>query len=304
VARLTRREALPALASLVSLALLDACQVPAAPAPAPTAANALIKPKAAGGDDVTPVLASSELALGRNRFGMGLIDAQNQPITAGQVHLEFFRIAGQTAEKRSEADAIFRAVEVQNRGIWVAPASFDVVGPWGAQVSLTAPGGPPRLARLTFQVKQRFSAPGYGDPAPRSPSLTLHDVGGDVSHLCTNQPPCGLHELSIAEALRPAEKPLVAVFATPAFCTSALCAPELGTLLRLREGGYADRANFVHVEIYQYPFEQQQPASTVAEWGLQSEPWVFMVDRSGLVRERFEGAAPVEELEPALKALV
>ncbi len=304
LACLTRRQALSAFAGLLSLALLDACQSPAAPAVTPTAANPLIKPRATNGADLTPVLASSELALGRNRVALGLIDAKNQPIITGQVHVEFFKLNGQTAEKRSEGDASFRAVELQNKGIWVTPTTFDVVGPWGAQVSLTPSDGAPKVARLNFEVRERFSAPGYGDPAPRSASPTLRDVGGDASHVCTNQPPCGLHESSIAEALQPAQKPLLVVFATPAFCTSALCAPELGAILKLRDSGYADKANFIHVEIYQYPFEQQKPSKTVDEWHLPSEPWVFLVDRNGMVSDRFEGSAPIEEVEPSLRALV
>ena len=300
---LTRRRALPVLGGLVSVALLEACQAPATPAPTPTAPNPLIKPKATNGVPLTPVLASSELALGRNRFAMGLIDAANQPITDGQVHVEFFKINGQTAEKRSEADAVFRTLELKNKGLWVVPINFDTVGPWGAQATLTPPGASPLAARLNFQVRDRFSAPGYGDPAPRSASLTLRDVGGDASHVCTNQPPCSLHDLSIAEAVQSAQKPLLVVFATPAFCTSALCGPELGTVLKLHDT-YAGRANFIHVEIYQYPFEQQKIAPTVDEWHLPSEPWVFIVDRDGNVSDRFEGSAPLEEIEPALSAVV
>jgi len=291
---------------VTAVALLQACQSPQIAAPTPTIPNPLIKPKATNGAELTPVLASSELALGRNRFAVGLIDAQNQPITSGRVHLEFFKVDRQAAAKHSEADAVFRALELQNKGIWVAASNFDTTGPWGAQVTLTPANAQPKVARLNFEVRDHFSAPGYGDAAPRSASLTLRDVGGDASKVCTNQPPCGLHELSIAEALQSAQsaqKPLLAVFATPAFCTSALCAPELATILKVRDS-YADRANFVHVEIYQYPFEQQKTAATVDEWHLPSEPWVFMVDRSGIVSDRFEGSAPLEELEPALKLLV
>src|SRR6266516_6266779 len=211
---MTRRRALPALAGLTVVALLEACQAPQA-APTPTAPNPLIKPRAASGAELTPVLASSELALGRNRFAIGLIDPQNQPITSGQVHLEFFKLDGQTAEKRSEADAVLRALELQNKGIWVAAANFDTTGPWGAQVTLTPEGAAAKVARLNFQVREKFSAPGYGDAAPRSASLTLADVGGDASKLCTHQPPCGLHDMSIADALQPAAKPLVVAFATP-----------------------------------------------------------------------------------------
>jgi hypothetical protein len=29
-----------------------------------------------------------------------------------------------------------------------------------------------------------------------------------------------------------------------------------------------------------------------------------MVDKTGIVRDRFEGAAPIEELEPSLKAIL
>jgi hypothetical protein len=128
-------------------------------------------------------------------------------------------------------------------------------------------------------------------------------VGGDVSHICSNSPPCELHQLSVAGALEAGNKPLVVVFATPALCTSQLCAPELEAILQLH-GTYADRANFVHVEIYEYPFDGQHEVSAVDEWKLPSEPWAFVIDRGGVVRDRFEGAAPVEELEPALQAVL
>ncbi len=303
---LTRRRVLTMLSmGAMTLVALTGCQ-PQAAAPTPTSPSPLLKPQAAKGADLTPVLASSELATGRNRFGLGLIDSRNQAITAGDVQLEFFKLTKSgTAEKRGDAKAVFRAVQIQSKGFWVAQTSFDDVGQWGVQVMLSKTGEPTRSARLNFEVLPHFSAPGYGDPAPRSASPTLRDVGGDATRVCTNQPPCDLHELSIADALIPAQKPLVVLFATPALCTSAICAPELSAVQQLRaSGGYADRANFVHVEIYEYPFQEQKPSHTVDEWRLPSEPWVFLVDRAGLVQDRFEGSAPVEELEPALMALL
>jgi peroxiredoxin len=287
--------------------LVAACQPGAAPTAAPkptTAPNPLIKPRGSGAE-LTALQASSELALGRNRFAMGLIDAQNQPITTGTARVEFFKVQqGGTAEKRSDAPAVFRTVGEPTRGIWVANTSFDEVGSWGAQVTLQRPGdASPKVARLSFDVQQKFSAPGYGDPAPRSKTPTAADVGGDVARICSNSPPCELHQVSVAGALEAADKPLVVVFATPALCTSQLCAPELDAIVQLH-GTYADRANFVHVEIYEYPFDGQHEAGAVGEWNLPSEPWTFVVDRGGVVRDRFEGAAPTEELEPALQAVL
>jgi peroxiredoxin len=236
---------------------------------------------------------------------MGLIDAQNQPITTGSSRVEFFKVQqGGTAEKRSDASAVFRTVGGPSRGIWVANTTFDEVGAWGAQVTLQRPGdATPKVARMSFEVQPKFSAPGYGDAAPRSQTPTAADVGGDVGRICSNAPPCELHQMSVAGALERGDKPLVVVFATPALCTSQLCAPELDAIVELH-GRYADRANFVHVEIYEYPFDGQREASAVSEWNLPSEPWTFVIDRGGVVRDRFEGAAPPEELEPALQAVL
>jgi len=270
---------------------------------APTSANPLVKPRASGAE-LTAVQASSELAVGRNRFTLGLLDARNQPITAGTVKVEFFKLGqNNQAEKRAEGSAVFRSVGGASKGVWVTPASFPETGQWGAQVTLDPQGTAPKVSRLNFEVKATFSAPGYDEAAPRSASLTDQDVGGETSHICSNSPPCDLHTLSIAQALQDGQKPLVVLFATPALCTSATCAPELQAVQQLRDR-YAERATFIHVEIYQYPFDGQHVAQTVDEWHLPSDPWTFIVDKSGIVRDRFEGAAPMEELEPSLKAVL
>ena len=309
---LTRREVTRLLGGGAVLTLLAACQVPSqtppqappAPAAAPTPVNPLIKPRAAAGADLTAVNANTEVAQGRNRFAIGLIDARSQPVSAGAVHVEFFKLAANgTAEKRSEAPALFRSVGGASKGVWVAPAVFPETGGWGAQVSLEAPGEAPKVARMNFEVRPKFSAPGYDEPAIRSASLTDRDVGGDTARICSNTPPCALHATSIADALAPGQKPLVLLFATPALCTSATCAPELEAVQALKST-YAEQANFIHVELYQAPFDQQRLAKTVDEWHLPSDPWTFIVDRSGIVRDRVEGAAPIEELEPSLKAVL
>jgi hypothetical protein len=308
----TRRQLTLAFVGGAVGSLLAACQSttpasnPAAtPAAASTsgAANPLIKPRA-GGADLVAVQASSELAQGRNRFALGLIDARNQPITSGNVSVEFFKLlANGQAEKRGDGTAVFRSVGGASKGIWVTPATFSDTGQWGAQVTLDSGDGPPKVARMNFQVRPKFSAPGYDEPAPRSASPTDRDVNGDTSHICSNSPPCSLHTVSIADALAPGQKPLVVLFATPALCTSATCAPELEAVQQLRST-YAEQANFIHVEIYQYPFDGLHTARTVDEWSLPSDPWTFVVDKTGIVRDRFEGAAPPDELEPSLKSVL
>ncbi len=303
---LPRRQFVQVLAGSAIASVLAACQAPApqAPVAVPTAANPLVKPRASGAP-LTAVQASTELAVGRNRFAIGLIDDKNQPVVAGSVNVEFFKLSGNTAQKRSDSAAVFRSVGGASKGIWVAsPVSFSETGPWGARVTLdTGDGSAPKVAQMSFTVQDKFTAPGYNDPAPRSASPTDADVGGDTSHICSNVPACDLHTISIAAALQPAQKPLVVLFATPALCTSATCAPELQAVQQLHST-YAEQANFIHVEIYQYPFDGLHLAPTVDEWRLASDPWTFIVDKDGIVRDRFEGAAPFEELEPSLKSLL
>ena len=306
---LTRRQLAQLVGGATAATVLSACGGSAAPAAAPaatsTAPNPLIKPTATGAA-LTAVLASSEVALGRNRFALGLLDARNQPIASGSVALEFFKLSDdrKTADKRADATATFRSVGGPTKGIWSAATSFAEAGPWGAQVAVTgAAGETPRTARLSFDVIDHFSAPGYDQPAVRSVTLTDHDVNGDLSRICSNTPPCAFHTQSVADALAPGQKPLVLLFATPALCTSAVCAPELQAVTDLHVR-YSEVANFIHVELYQYPFDQFKVVSAVDEWHLPSDPWTFIVDRTGIVRDRFEGAAPIEELEPSLQAVL
>ena len=292
----SRRAALARLAQLG----LGLVAVSCAPAPAPSAlAKGATPTVAPARPEFNPVLANSELVKGKNRFAMGLIGDDGRPITDASVRFGFFQIVGPQATKRSEAEARFRWVDVQTKGIYVAAAEFDVPGPWGVEMAAVRPDGRAGAARVPFEVREKGSAPMIGSPAPRSRSATVRDVR-DPAELCTAAPPCELHALSVDEALA-SGKPSLVYFATPGYCTSGTCAPSLGSVLQAR-AGQAERVNFIHVEIYKDP-RNQVVADAVTEWNLPSEPWVFLVDRGGLIADRFEGIVTAEELTTAVQNL-
>ena len=120
-----------------------------------------------------------------------------------------------------------------------------------------------------------------------------------------------LYQITVAQAIE-SPRPAVVVFASPAFCTSATCGPQVDTVKELK-ATFNDRADFVHVEIYDLPDEIQGDLSkasfapAVEEWGFSSVPhwfnesWVYILDKEGLVAHRFEGYATLVELEAALK---
>lgn len=145
-----------------------------------------------------------------------------------------------------------------------------------------------------------LKVPSPGKPMLSTPSPTAADTLG-VDPICTAEPICPLHEVSLDAAL--AEKrPLAVLFSTPARCQSQFCGPVLDTLTGQREA-FADKVRFLHVEIWKTRTGNEL-APTVAAYGLEQEPVLFLVGADGLVRERLDNAYDRVEARAALERLV
>lgn len=59
---------------------------------------------------------------------------------------------------------------------------------------------------------------------------------------------------------------------------------------------------FMHVEVYAGNDPANGYNRWMKQWGLQTEPWTFLVSREGVVVARFEGSVSVEELEAAVRS--
>ncbi len=254
--------------------------------------------------DVIVVIASSQLVVGENRFLLALLDDQNNVLTTPdlKVHMTFYNLDRSRTQPVAEADGRFIWAVPGERGLDVAHVTFDEAGTWGIDVTATPPEGEPIRARALFTVLERGSTPAIGDPAPPSHTKTLADVP-DLAQLTSDEHPDErLYQLSVADALAQG-KPFVVAFTTPAFCTSAVCGPTLDVVKELMPD-YLPNVNFIHVEVY----DLSKPGELVTvpaiqEWGLPSEPWVFVVDGQGKVAAKFEGALSPEELREALDAV-
>ena len=182
-------------------------------------------------------------------------------------------------------------------GVYEATASFDEAGKWGVQATGKLKDGTPFESRQTFDVLAQSVSPAIGSPAPRSHNLTVKDVT-DLSQIDTEANPSpDMHTETIADGIA-AGHPLLVLFGSPGFCPSRFCGPEL-ELARKLEPKYAGRVDFIHVETYKDP-TQGIPSDTFTEWHLQSDPWFFIVDGTGIVRAKFEGPTTLEELSAAL----
>jgi hypothetical protein len=272
-----------------------------------------------GADDaLQPLITTSELIVGQNRFAFGLAK-QGKLIEHDDVLVRLFDLEGTEAHLKAETNAPFRPVAnpapgkkvhhhadgsrhvhddaTEVRGIYVTRLTFSRPGNWGVELVARQPDGLSETARLTIMVRETPTTPAIGSPAPRSRNLIASDVK-DLRRIDTSErPDPRLHQTRIADAIATG-KPQLIVFATPQFCTSRMCGPVV-EIVRTLLPTYGKRVVFTHQEIWQ-DFATKKVFSTIEEWRLQSEPWIFIVDGQGIIRARFEGLVTARELEMAL----
>ena len=200
-------------------------------------------------------------------------------------------------------------VHLESQGVYVADAvDFDAPGVWGIRV--TVPGGLATGADIEVEafirVAEETLTPAIGAPAPRTEQRTARDVGS-LSEISTRKPPLrALYETTVAEAID-AGRPFVVAFSTPAFCQSRICGPVLEEVIEVLPD-YDDRVEFIHIEPFDLAAVREGGGFTLVaaavQWGLPTEPWVFVVDAAGRIAAKFEGIVTAPELRSAIDAVV
>jgi hypothetical protein len=287
----------PRVALLVALAALLAACGGAAGSPSTTATA-----NTPAGATMQLVIAASELVVGANRFPVGLIvrgtPSNDQSIG---IHLTFRQVQNPSAPP-VEADALYRGQGLPV-GIYVADVGFPQPGDWTVTALVKRGEEQTFLSPMRFNVLEKGATPAVGTPAIASKSKTLKDVP-DIKQLTSDiEPDPDLYQLSIADAIA-AKKPFLVAFSTPGFCKTAMCGPNIKVVKQLKDE-LRDKMNFIHVEVYPYPFSDSVAAGKLVdamqEWHLETEPWTFVVDASGTIVAKYEGGITFSELEPELK---
>lgn len=262
-----------------------------------------------------PVIASSELVVGVNRFLFNVVDTANNSVASPQMTatVALYDIHSNPSTPVTTTQATFLWAIPDSLGFYVANVTFGHAGEWGAQITTAKGTAAPVVSRIRFTVLQKGTTIEVGQKAPSTPTLTLADVGGDVRKVSTDpSPDPALFEISESTALAE-HRPFVLIFATPAFCTSRVCGPTLDTVkaVAAQEPGFT----FIGVEPYKMQYKdgslqpildsngQLQPISAVDAWGLMAEPWIFVVDGQGIVRDSYEAVVGTDELKAAIAAV-
>jgi len=253
--------------------------------------------------------AQSNLPVGRNRFTFGLSTSDNRLVQGGTPKLWF--ATDQTSKPLGPFEARFLQMDAYDKledksprseltGFYVADVDLPRPGNWLAVAVIDA-SGQRAAGQGAIPVKDKVVAPvGTKAISGKTPVATKP---ADLAKICTREPPCPMHYISLDKALA-SGKPTVITFATPLLCSSRMCGPVVDEqMLAFQKIGKA-KANFIHLEIYPQR-DINKPAPLFVRWGVQSEPWLIVIDRSGTIRSRLgEGPVVASEIEAALTPLL
>jgi hypothetical protein len=260
------------------------------------------------GEDVTVVAGDMDFAPGDVRYSFLVIKHDARPVERPRARVWL---------ARSQSGRPFER----------ATARLEAIGPPGADESAFGGVGRIYVARLrihrpgrywlvaepvgakiqalgTLDVKARSDSVAVGAKAPGSATPTLASAHGAASELTTRVPPDrALLRYSVAGSLA-AHEPFVVTFATPRYCTSRTCGPVVDVVEYVRRKLAARGVRFIHVEVYKENRPSLGYNRWMHQWGLQTEPWTFLVGRDGRIKAKFEGSVSAAELEAAIRRLL
>ncbi|MCE2463855.1 MAG: hypothetical protein J4F46_08100 [Dehalococcoidia bacterium] len=265
-------------------------------------------PGAEPSDELSIGVGSTDLGVGPNRLSFFLLDSDSTPVMVDRADVCTYHPASSypEGEPKEVAVARFRKWALGDMGVYTTQLTFDNPGEWALMVSVVGVDGESRSAEETFHVKQESSTPAIGSPALPSKNKTSRDVRALEELTTAIEPDPELYSITVAEALD-SGKPLVVAFATPAFCRTATCGPQVAAIQSVKDK-YKDRVDFIHIEVFDNVEEIRREGDlsvartvdAVVEWGLLTEPWTFIVDRQGRIAAKFEAFTTEEEIEEEL----
>lgn len=246
------------------------------------------------------VMVQSEIVVGMGRFAIGILDSEDMFVKNANIELTFYDLSDRTNPTLYKTiPAIYREAPDNLAAIYTVEIDFPKAGNWGVIVAGETLQGKSLDERVSFEVAANSPALAVGKKAPLTKSLTLEDVNADLKRLTSAQKPnADFYRLSIDQALSNG-KPTIVLFSTPGFCESRICGPDYEILGKVYPS-YKDKINFIHVEVYKdIPnpnLSKPQLADALVDWGLQTEPWTYILDKNGVVMWRAEGLITVDEL--------
>ena len=247
-----------------------------------------------GDDNISVSPQNTTLLVGVNRVSIALLDQQQNPVRAGGVRMQVVDARGVNV-----ATVSMHSIGPEYGGIpvYVGLARFPDVGEYQYLVTATGSGDQRLNGHAFVTVVLKGSSVPVGAAAPALHQPVLGDAGVTLAMLDSGIPPDDWHSETIAQGLA-AHRPMVLYFGDPAYCPSKTCGPTHQILEQLC-AQLCGQLLFEHIETY-YPAGTPGPQAHVnpafSAFGLQTDPWIYFVNASGVVADRYEGPVTLADL--------
>jgi hypothetical protein len=261
-----------------------------------------------GATQLSLINAQSKLITGRHLFTFGLSTPDNNLVSEGKPQVwaakdETSKALGPFPAEWLTMDAYEKTGDKSPRsplvGFYAAEVEFPATGNW-LVAAVVEQGGRRGVGRGAVPIVDKVVAQ-VGTRALAVPTVVAKRAS-DLDKVCTRQPPCPMHRVSLDRAIRSGKATAVS-FATPLFCSSQMCGPAVDELLVVYRA-LGGKANFIHVEIYPNEDSPSKPVKAFTRWGFDSEPWTILIDAKGIIRARFEGPVTADQISEALHPLL
>lgn len=253
-------------------------------------------------EQIQLVLVPSELIVGQNRFAVGIFDQGGNLVHEAGVHFHFYDLNDPAMPAfESEADAYPLTTDLGDVTIFAFEREFDHGGDWAVEVEVTFPDGSEAISGIRYFVYEESPSIKPGDKVPMVHTPTIVDVNQQVDLISSaEEPNNSFYVQSLDEAVQESGKPTLLLFATPAFCQTRFCGPSYDIFNELADL-YQEQMNFIHVEVFSgLPNPEANNwavTPSMEQFGLQSEPWIFLIDENGTVLYRVEGLFTLQEIK-------
>lgn len=244
--------------------------------------------------DLTVAPQNSTYLPGVNRVSVALLDSGKNPVNG----------ATATTLDIEGAKGVFETRPLEYVGpqygmvpLYIGTARLPQTGQYRLTVHATLPGGRPDSGQAVISVVDHGPEVPVGARVPPVRQPLLGDPGVKITDIDSGVPPDGWHTETVAGGVAQ-NRPMVLYFGEPGFCKSRTCGPTVQVLQAVC-AVYCSRMLFEHIED-NYPAgpdETSRPNPAFTAFGLQTEPWIYLVNSSGIVADRFEGPVTASQLE-------
>jgi hypothetical protein len=209
------------------------------------------------------------------------------------------RIESLATEKPFQGKTTTENPDVANV-VYSADLDFPGPGEYRPVALVKEKGGWAKVGLRSIKVGEFEKIPRPGDKAPSIQTPTAQDVE-DLAELSTRVPPDTQNKVNYADVL--GKEPILLLFTTPKFCQSRVCGPVVDVAQQAQHR-FEGKANFIHMEIYNDNDPANGVRPQVRKFHLPTEPWLFAINREGVVSATIEGGFGTELMDKTVEKVI